>query len=90
MTIVDGGLLGWRSIGAMATASMPVFPRVLRAAASHTRSLPDCEKHEQVVDYAKVTLAVPDLSTVWETCKHYTFQMFSAISLPQSFEAQSI
>jgi len=38
--MVDKGREGWRMMGAMATASMPVDLRVLRAAASQTRSLP--------------------------------------------------
>lgn len=37
---VDGGLEGWSRIGAIATASMPPEPRVLRFAASHTLAFP--------------------------------------------------
>jgi hypothetical protein len=40
MMSVEGGLEGWRRIGAIATASMPPDPRVLRFAASQTLALP--------------------------------------------------
>ena len=43
--MVDGGRLGWRRIGAMATASTPPLVLVLRAAASQTRCLPVWSVH---------------------------------------------
>src|SRR6202012_5707703 len=46
ITIVEGGLLGWRRIGAIATASTPLEPRVFRAAASQILFLPVYDRIE--------------------------------------------
>lgn len=43
--MVDVGREGCLMMGAIATASIPPLPRVLRAAASHTRSLPSWSVH---------------------------------------------